>query len=47
MESRSTPRPRIRFGLLWKITLPFMLLVMGLGLGATYVVNRLLSEDEG
>lgn len=46
MEDRRSASPRVRFGLLWKITLPFMLLAMVLGLGATYVVNRLLSEDE-
>lgn len=39
-------RPRVRFSLRWKITLPFMLLALVLGLGATYVLNRLLSENE-
>lgn len=38
--------PRVRFSLLWKITLPFMLLAMVLGLGATYVVDRLLNQEE-
>ena len=39
-------RSRVRFSLRWKITLPFMLLALVLGLGATYVLNRLLSENE-
>lgn len=39
-------RPRVRFSLLWKITLPFMLLAMLLGLGAALLVNDLLSQEE-
>ncbi len=46
MEDRSAASPRVRFSLLWRITLPFMLLAMILGFGATYLVNRLFSEDE-
>ena len=38
--------PRVRFSLLWKITLPFMLLAMLLGLGAALLVNDLLSQEE-
>jgi adenylate cyclase len=38
--------PRVRFSLLWKITLPFMLLALVLGLGATLLVNDLLSQEE-
>ena len=38
--------PRVRFSLLWKITLPFMLLAMVLGLGATLLVDQLLSQEE-
>lgn len=37
--------PRVRFSLLWKITLPFVLLALVLGLGATYVVDRLLTQE--
>ena len=40
------PTPRVRFSLLWKITLPFMLLAMVLGLGAALLVNDLLSQEE-
>src|SRR3970040_453102 len=47
MEDRSSVGPRGRFSLLWRITLPFMLLAMILGFGAAYLINRLLSEDEG
>lgn len=43
-DSRQTPR--VRFSLLWKITLPFILLALVLGLGATYVVDRLLTQEE-
>ncbi len=39
-------KPRVRISLLWKITLPFMLLAMVLGLGAIYLVNRVLSQEE-
>ncbi len=38
--------PRVRFSLLWKITLPFMLLAMILGLGAALLINDLLSQEE-
>ncbi|MFQ5943866.1 MAG: adenylate/guanylate cyclase domain-containing protein [Anaerolineales bacterium] len=38
--------PRVRFSLLWKITLPFMLLAMVLGLGAALLINDLLSQEE-
>lgn len=38
--------PRVRFSLLWKITIPFILLALVLGLGATYVVDRLLNQEE-
>ncbi|MCI0862142.1 MAG: hypothetical protein J4N82_09440, partial [Chloroflexi bacterium] len=38
--------PRVRFSLLWKITLPFVLLAMLLGLGAALLVNDLLSQEE-
>ncbi len=46
MEDRSAASPRVRISLLWRITLPFMLLAMILGFGATYLVSRFLSEDE-
>jgi class 3 adenylate cyclase len=39
-------RPRIRFSLRWKITLPYMLLALILGLGGTLLVNRLYAERE-
>jgi len=39
-------RPRIRFSLRWKITLPYMLLALILGLGATLLVSRLNGERE-
>ena len=38
--------PRVRFSLLWKITLPFMLLAMVLGLGAALLINDLLSQED-
>ncbi len=38
--------PRVRFSLLWKITLPFMLLAIVLGLGAALLINDLLSQEE-
>ena len=38
--------PRIRFSLRWKITLPYMLLALILGLGGTLLVNRLYAERE-
>jgi class 3 adenylate cyclase len=40
------PAPRVRFSLRWKITLPYMLLALVLGLGATLLINRLLGERE-
>jgi len=46
MQDRSIASPRVRFSLLWRITLPFMLLAMILGFGAAYLVNRFISEDE-
>jgi adenylate cyclase len=39
-------RSRVRFSLRWKITIPFMLLALILGLGATVVLNRLLNEND-
>jgi adenylate cyclase len=47
MEDRSSVGPRVRFSLLWRITLPFMLLAMILGFGAAYLINRFISEDDG
>src|SRR3990170_1941716 len=38
-------RPRVRFSLRWKITLPFMLLALMLGLGATYLVSGFLATS--
>ena len=38
--------PRVRFSLLWKITLPFMLLALVLGLGVALIVDDLLSQEE-
>ena len=38
--------PRMRFSLRWKITLPYMLLALILGLGGTLLVNRLYAERE-
>jgi adenylate cyclase len=37
---------RVRFSLRWKITLPFMLLALVLGIGATVLLNRLMQESE-
>jgi class 3 adenylate cyclase len=37
---------RIRFSLRWKITLPFIFLALVLGLGAAFLVNRLLNQTE-
>ncbi|MEW6567450.1 MAG: adenylate/guanylate cyclase domain-containing protein [Chloroflexota bacterium] len=42
----SAPGSRVRFGLRWKITLPFILLALLLGLGATYGLNLLVNENE-
>ena len=39
-------RPRVRFSLRWKITLPFMMLALALGLGATYLIGSFLSASE-
>jgi hypothetical protein len=39
-----TERPRVRFSLRWKITLPFMLLALALALGATYLVATFLTS---
>lgn len=46
--SRAAPslRTRVRLSLRWKITLPFLLLAFLLGVGATYVLNLLLRENE-
>jgi hypothetical protein len=38
-------RPRVRFSLRWKITLPFMILALLLGLGATYLVSGFLATS--
>jgi adenylate cyclase len=38
-------RPRVRFSLRWKITLPFMFLALLLGLGATYLVSGFLATS--
>jgi adenylate cyclase len=38
-------QPRVRFSLRWKITLPFMLLALMLGLGATYLVSGFLATS--
>jgi class 3 adenylate cyclase len=45
---RTSPidRPRVRFSLRWKITLPFMFLALMLALAATVIVNRVLGEAE-
>jgi adenylate cyclase len=40
------PVPRVRFSLRWKITLPYMLLALALGLGATLLINRLAADRE-
>ena len=40
-----TERPRVRFSLRWKITLPFMLLALALALGATYLVGTFLTTS--
>jgi class 3 adenylate cyclase len=42
-ESQS---PRVRFSLRWKITLPFMLLALILGLGAVFFITRILGQSE-
>src|SRR3972149_2759981 len=38
-------RPRVRFSLRWKIPLPFMLLALMLGRGATYLVSAYLATS--
>jgi class 3 adenylate cyclase len=38
-------RPRVRFSLRWKITLPFMLLALALGLVAAYLVSSFLTSS--
>ena len=43
--SNNIERPRVRFSLRWKITLPFMLLALMLGLGATYLVSAYLATS--
>jgi len=43
--SNNIGRPRVRFSLRWKITLPFMLLALMLGLGATYLVSAYLATS--
>ena len=43
---RKSVRPRVRFSLRWKITIPFIFLALILGLGGIYLVNRLLIEDD-
>jgi class 3 adenylate cyclase len=45
-RTSSIDRPRVRFSLRWKITLPFMFLALMLGLAATVIVNRVLGEAE-
>ena len=45
-RTSSIDRPRVRFSLRWKITLPFMFLALALGLAATVIVNRVLGEAE-
>lgn len=44
--SPSFERPRVRFSLRWKITLPYMLLALALGLGATILVGGYLATSE-
>jgi len=39
-------RPRVRFSLRWKITLPFMFLALVLALAATLIVNQILGEAD-
>ncbi len=39
-------QPRVRFSLRWKITLPFIVLALGLGLGVGFLVNQQLSKAE-
>ena len=46
MASQTVSGSRVRFSLIWKITLPFVFLSMVLGLGATYLVNTFLSQEE-
>jgi len=38
--------PRVRLSLRWKITVPFMLLALVIGLGATVFVNRLFGQAD-
>ncbi|HEY44526.1 MAG TPA: HAMP domain-containing protein [Anaerolineae bacterium] len=45
-RTSSIDRPRVRFSLRWKITLPFMFLALMLALAATVIVNRVLGEAE-
>jgi adenylate cyclase len=39
-------RPQVRFSLRWKIILPFLILALGLGLGATFIINQLFGQAE-
>jgi class 3 adenylate cyclase len=39
-------RLRPRFSLRWKITLPFMILALALGLGVVYILNQIQRADE-
>jgi adenylate cyclase len=45
VTTSSTERPRVRFSLRWKITLPFIFLALVLGLGATYLVSGFLATS--
>jgi hypothetical protein len=42
----TAPKSRVRFSLRWKITLPFLLLALALGIGFLYLVERLVREGE-
>jgi adenylate cyclase len=44
-SANNTEYPRVRFSLRWKITLPFMLLALMLGLGASYLVSGYLASS--
>jgi class 3 adenylate cyclase len=46
MSSQPQAQAKVKISLLWKITLPFMLLALVIGLGATVIVNRLIGEEE-
>lgn len=46
MTEEGEPRTSLGFSLRWRITIPFLLLALAIGLGGTYLIIRLLRETE-